>query len=92
MEVGRTAANETEDQTALQQEYIQQLCMSKAEEFRMLGYENITERDIWAHLSEQYEKKGYPRMHRIVNDILSLKVTQLMNWMTIGAFKGDMKF
>lgn len=73
-------------------QFLKQLCNSKAEEFQMMGYENVFGEDIWACVSERYAKSGYPRLHRIVNDILTLKVTQLMNWMTMSALKGDFKF
>ncbi len=67
---------------------IQQLCMSKAEEFRMIGYEHVEGREIWECVSESYSKTGTPSLNRIVNDILSLKSTKFMNWMTISAYKG----
>ncbi|MCF6092759.1 post-transcriptional regulator [Microaerobacter geothermalis] len=66
---------------------IEDLCESKAEEFQFLGYERITGKDIWNCVSSNY-KNGYPPLHVLVNDILSLKVTAYMNWMTINAFKG----
>jgi|GEM_PF-2064406 hypothetical protein len=68
---------------------IEELCTSKAEEFALLGYEGITGKDIWEYLSEQYEKTGYPRLHRLINDILSLRVTKFMNWLTLHAYKGS---
>jgi len=67
---------------------IEELCESKAEEFRMLGYEGVTGRDIWECVSEHYHKTGQPPLHRVVNDILSLKVTQFMNYVTLGAYHG----
>ena len=67
---------------------IENLCESKAEEFRMLGYEDVTGRDIWECVSENYHKTGQPPLHRVVNDILSLKVTQFMNYVTLGAYRG----
>nr|WP_248930952.1 post-transcriptional regulator [Paenibacillus hamazuiensis] len=63
------------------------MCNSKAEEFRMLGYEQVTGRDIWDCVSDKYHKTGMPALHRVVNDILSLKVTQFMNWMTMNIYK-----
>ncbi|MBO9609021.1 MAG: hypothetical protein J7639_23900 [Paenibacillaceae bacterium] len=67
---------------------IENLCHSKASEFRMLGYEHVSGKDIWDCVSEKYDKTGIPGLHRIVNDILSLKSTQFMNWMTMRAYKG----
>ncbi|MEB3102029.1 post-transcriptional regulator [Ferviditalea candida] len=68
-------------------QFMEELCNSKAEEFMLLGYENVTGKDIWAFVSDQY-RDGLPQLHRVVNDILSLKVTKYMNWMTLNAYKG----
>lgn len=70
-------------------EFIRELCVSKAEEFQLLGYEHVTGEDVWSCVSEPYEKHGIPLLHQIVNDILSLKVVKFMNWMTIHAYKND---
>jgi hypothetical protein len=68
-------------------ELIEGLCISKAEEFQMLGYEQVSGRDIWDCVSDKY-RQGTPRLHRLVNDILSLKVTQFMNWNTMNVYRG----
>lgn len=70
-------------------EAIEGLCQSKAEEFRLIGYEHVTGPDIWECVSQKYEKDGYPALHQMVNDILSLKSTQFMNYMTISAYRGS---
>jgi hypothetical protein len=61
------------------------LCESKAEEFAMLGYENITPAEIWKCVSSSY--KELPAIHQLVNDILSLKITKYMNWLMINMYK-----
>ncbi|WP_307720144.1 post-transcriptional regulator [Paenibacillus ehimensis] len=66
---------------------IEDICRSKAEEFRMIGYEQVTGEEIWECVSDKYHKTGVPPLHRIVNDILSLKATQFMNWMTMSIYK-----
>nr|WP_284644817.1 post-transcriptional regulator [Paenibacillus chinjuensis] len=66
---------------------MEEICLSKAQEFRMLGYEQVSGMDIWECVSDKYHKTGMPPLHRVVNDILSLKVTQFMNWMTISMYK-----
>ncbi|MHA0858365.1 post-transcriptional regulator [Paenibacillus sp. CMAA1364] len=70
-------------------ENISGLCKSKAEEFRMIGYEHVTGKEVWACVSAKYEKEGTPSLHKLVNDILSLKVTAFMNFMTMAAYKGN---
>ncbi|MEW9700097.1 post-transcriptional regulator [Paenibacillus sp. SI8] len=69
-------------------EIIESLCLSKVEEFIMLGYEHVSGKEIWDCVSEKYRKTGVPPLHQVVNDILSLKSTQFMNWMTLSAYKG----
>jgi len=64
---------------------IEEICNSKADEFRMLGYESVTGRDVWDCVSAKY--KELPPLHRLVNDIMSLRATGLMNWMTLSAWK-----
>lgn len=68
---------------------IEQLCLSKAEEFRLFGYEHVTPDDIWECISSKYKKEGIPPIHRLVNDILTLKVTTFMNYLTLSAFRGS---
>lgn len=68
-------------------QFIEELCVSKAEEFHLLGYEYVTGEEIWECVSQNYEAQGIPLLHRIVNDILTLKVTRFMNWMTMKAYK-----
>lgn len=68
---------------------IEELCHSKAEEFQLLGYEQIDGKDIWDCINAKYAKSGQPELHQLVNDILSLKVTQFMNFMTLSAYKGE---
>lgn len=67
---------------------IEELCRSKAEEFALLGYEGVKDEDIWKFVSQSYTE-GTPPMHKVVNDILSLKVTKYMNWLTMKAYKGE---
>lgn len=69
-------------------EVIESLCLSKVDEFIMLGYEHVSGKDIWDCVSDKYRKTGVPPLHQIVNDILSLKSTQFMNWMTLSVYKG----
>lgn len=38
-------------------EDIEAMCISKAEEFRLLGYEYVTGKDIWDCISRNYAKE-----------------------------------
>ena len=71
------------------EQVIEQLCKSKAAEFEMLGYDQVTGHDIWECVSDKYQKTGNPPLHQIVNDILSLKSTRFMNWNTMRMYRGS---
>ena len=62
------------------------LCNSKAEEFRLYGYKDVTGEQIWACVSENY-RRGWPRLNRLVNDIMSLKANRFMNWLMLSVYK-----
>lgn len=72
-------------------EMIERLCESKADEFRLIGYDQVTGADVWECVSDKYHKKGTPGIHQVVNDILSLKVTQFMNFITLNMYRGELR-
>lgn len=69
------------------EQVIKQLCINKVEEFKLYGYEHVTSREVWMCVSEGY-KGTLPPLYQLANDILSLKPTKFMNWMTVKAYKG----
>ncbi|WPP43585.1 post-transcriptional regulator [Paenibacillus hunanensis] len=68
-------------------ELIESLCQSKIEEFKLLGYEQITSEELWDCLNSKYSKQGMPRLYELVNDILSMKPNQLMHYLTMSSYK-----
>jgi hypothetical protein len=62
-------------------------CETKVNEFRLLGYEYVTDVDIWDCVIDRYRKKDKPKVHQIVNDIMSLRSTAFMNWMTLSIYR-----
>lgn len=69
-------------------EDLKPLLESKSEEFRLLGYENVTEEDIWDCTVSQFQnEKEFVRLHRFVNALLSLKPQTYMMWLTVKAYK-----
>jgi hypothetical protein len=70
-------------------EMIEELCLSKAEEFHLIGYGQVSGADIWECVNDKYHKKGMPALYEVVNDILSLKVTQFMNFITLSMYRGE---
>jgi hypothetical protein len=66
-----------------------ELCQSKADEFKLVGYEHVSPEEVWACVSTPYAKTGLPAIHQIVNDILSLKATKFMNYMMMTIYRQD---
>ncbi|AUO11358.1 post-transcriptional regulator [Priestia megaterium] len=72
-------------------ELIQPVLSSKMEEFHMLGYEEVTENDLLSYLEmKKWKKEKALSLHQVVNDILSVKITQVMSYVTIESYKSDM--
>ncbi|WP_081411739.1 post-transcriptional regulator [Alicyclobacillus herbarius] len=65
------------------------LCAVKADEFRLLGYEQVSAEDIWRCVRERMQ--GAQPLHRMVEAILGLQVGQFMNYATLNAFKAGQK-
>jgi len=68
---------------------LEELCKSKAEELRLLGYDHVEASEVWSCVSAKYAKNGKPELHQVVSDILSLKPNQFMNFLMLNAYKGD---
>ncbi|MED3725452.1 post-transcriptional regulator [Priestia filamentosa] len=65
---------------------------SKMEEFRLFGYEEVTEEIVWQFLQQKKWKNRKIeelKLYELVNDILAVKISEVMNFMTIEVFKND---
>ena len=62
---------------------------SKQEEFKLLGYPEVREEDIWMYLIKKKWKKPNPevRAYEVFQDIMSVRVASYMNFATIEALK-----
>lgn len=62
---------------------------SKLEEFSLLGYEQVSEQELWDFLTKKkWRKVTEPKLlHEIVADIMSIKVGEFINYATVEAFK-----
>lgn len=62
---------------------------SKVEELHMLGYDRATEEELWECVLTKLRKgKKFVHIHQLVSTILTLKATDYMTWLTVGAYKG----
>jgi hypothetical protein len=62
---------------------------SKLDEFQLLGYDTISEKELWDYLIKKKWKKvnSEKKLFEIVQDILSIKVSDYMSFATIEAYK-----
>jgi len=63
---------------------------SKEEEFLLMGYSRATDEDIWKCLEQSVWKNNPPkRLYQVVQDILHLRASVYMNYLTIKAYQDD---
>lgn len=79
---------EERQQFEVWKEELTPLLESKVEEFNLLGYDRVTEEDIWNCTVWHFKKeKGFIRFHVFVNRLLNLKPQAYMMWLTMEAYK-----
>jgi len=68
---------------------VQPVLSSKLEEFRLLGYDSITETELWEFLIKKKWKKAKdePKLHQIIQDILTIKVSDFISYAAIESYK-----
>ncbi|WP_141433656.1 post-transcriptional regulator [Bacillus sp. 03113] len=64
---------------------------SKLEEFQLLGYNTITEDELWNYLTKKKWRKAKEeiKLFEIVQDIMMVKVSDYLNFATIESYKSD---
>ncbi|CAG9619465.1 post-transcriptional regulator [Sutcliffiella rhizosphaerae] len=61
---------------------------SKLEEFQLLGYNTVSENDLWECLTKKKWKRPETKMlYELVNDVYSLSLNEYMTFITIEAYK-----
>ncbi|WP_077621033.1 post-transcriptional regulator [Bacillus sinesaloumensis] len=75
-------------------ETVRPFLKSKLEEFELYGYDRVTEEELWGFLKNKTWKKEKEekRLYQLVGDILSVKVGDYMNYVTVEAFKAPSWF
>jgi Post-transcriptional regulator len=65
--------------------------ISKLEEFRLLGYKEVSESGLWEFLLKKKWKKVKEeiRLYEIIDDILSVKVSDYISFTTIEMYKNN---
>lgn len=65
------------------------LCSGKVDEFRLLGYEEVTLNEVWAFVCTKM--KAEAPLYQWVDFILSIRITNFMNYQTMAAYKGEIE-
>ncbi len=70
-------------------EKLKPVLQSKVEEFLLLGYDAVTERDIWGYFVNKKWKKDKSdlKLFEVVQEILTLKIGDFMNYKTVETLK-----
>jgi hypothetical protein len=65
--------------------------LSKLEEFQLLGYDSVSEDGLWDFLLRKKWKKvkDAKKLYEIVDDILSVKVSDFISYTTIETYKNN---
>ncbi|KIL46110.1 post-transcriptional regulator [Jeotgalibacillus campisalis] len=66
---------------------------SKAEELHLYGYDSVTEQALWHYLVQKKwknEENDIP-LHVVVNDVLTIRSGDYMNWTTRNEYKASSK-
>lgn len=68
---------------------VQPAMASKLEEFNLLGYDAVTENELWEFLIKKKWKKPKDEimLYEIIQDILTVKVSDYMSFTTIESYK-----
>lgn len=67
--------------------------ISKVEEWKIFGHDEVTEEDVWnAFLEKLRRNKEVPeevRLHWIVAELFALSANDYMTQLTVNAYRGD---
>ena len=69
--------------------HVQPALASKLAEFHLLGYDSVTEKELWEFLIKKKWKKEKEekRLYELIQEILSVKVSDFISFATIEAYK-----
>jgi len=70
-------------------EQLAPLCVSKAEEMVLWGYEQVEPDAIWELVAEEARKNGALHLHQVANAILTLKPNRFMDHMMKALYRRE---
>ncbi|GHH97149.1 post-transcriptional regulator [Neobacillus kokaensis] len=68
---------------------VQPALVSKLEEFHLLGYDSVSDNELWDFLTKKKWRKIKEEIHlyQIIEDILAVKVSDFISFATIKSYK-----
>jgi hypothetical protein len=69
------------------QQFIDEICQRKCDDFAMLGYQGIAHTDILQCVLTRYAKSDWPDLHELVEDVVSLQINDYMTWRSLSVYK-----
>ncbi|MFC4738238.1 post-transcriptional regulator [Bacillus daqingensis] len=82
-----------EEQWDVWKEKLGPVLVSKAEEWRIYGHEQVTEEEVWNTFKEKMKRKSdIPdsiRLHWITAELFKTSASDYMTQLTVGAYKAD---
>lgn len=75
---------------------LEPVIQSKIEEFHLLGYDRISDDELWeCMLNKVWKKKQKVKdkmLHQLVEDVLGLSINDYMNYLAMEARKGNLVY
>ncbi|WP_170289321.1 post-transcriptional regulator [Metabacillus lacus] len=69
-------------------QHVKPYITSKLEEFKLLGYDDISEEELWAFLiNKKWKKVQELMLYELVADIAGTKVSDVLNYSRIQAYQ-----
>jgi hypothetical protein len=74
--------------------HVQPAIQSKVEEFHLYGFNRANESEVWECLKKKkWKRNEVPKpLREVVNDILSLSISDYMSYITVQAYKQPYQF
>jgi hypothetical protein len=70
------------------EEDVKSLCLAKAAEFHLLGYEEVTAKEVWQCVQGMVKQDDL-HLYQMVELVMGLNIGKFMNFMTLSAYKGS---
>ncbi|WP_338777338.1 post-transcriptional regulator [Metabacillus sp. FJAT-52054] len=72
----------------LYRHHVRPFMKSKLEEFMILGYDHVSEQELWTYLlKKKWKSKEELMIYKMVSDIMSVRAGEFMNFAAVESYK-----